>query len=281
MGKLGGREMTAASDLDLMLIYDHDEGAEASDGAKALMPSQYYGRLTQRLINAVAAQTAEGRLYEVDMRLRPSGNKGPIATHVQSFIDYHRESAWTWEKLALTRARPIAGDAGLAIRMRTAIRDVLCRPRDAAATAFDVAQMRRRIAEEKPARGAWDLKLVRGGLVDIEFLCQFFQIAHAAEHQGLLDPNTGTVLSRLADAGVLPAAQASDLEAAYRLMATLNQILTLSVQSLFDPGAAPDGLIALMLRATDMPDMTMLDHALKQAQQGVKHLFHQVVEQNG
>ncbi len=113
MGKLGGREMTAGSDLDLVLVYDAAPGAEFSDGAKPLSVKQYYARLTQRLITAATAQTTEGVLYDVDMRLRPSGSKGPVATSLSSFKLYHRESAWTWEKLALTRARVICGDPSL------------------------------------------------------------------------------------------------------------------------------------------------------------------------
>ena len=113
MGKLGGREMTAGSDLDLIIVYDAAPGAEASEGAKPLSINQYYARLTQRLISAVSAPTAEGVLYEVDMRLRPSGSKGPVAASLASFDSYHHGSAWTWEKLALTRARPVCGDPGL------------------------------------------------------------------------------------------------------------------------------------------------------------------------
>ena len=110
LGRLGSREMTAASDLDLIFVYDAPEGSEGSDGRKSLAPSQYYARLTQRCINALTALTAEGALYEVDMRLRPSGTKGPIATSLTAFKQYHEESAWTWERLALVRARVVAGN---------------------------------------------------------------------------------------------------------------------------------------------------------------------------
>ena len=105
MGKLGSRELTAGSDVDLILLYDHDADAEESDGRKPLAPSHYFTRLTQRLIAAVSAPTAEGVLYELDLRLRPSGNKGPVATHIESFSKYQRQEAWTWEHMALTRAR--------------------------------------------------------------------------------------------------------------------------------------------------------------------------------
>ena len=118
MGKLGSRELTASSDVDLILLYDHDDDADQSDGDKPLAPSHYFARMTQRLIAAVSAQTAEGVLYELDLRLRPSGNKGPVATHIDAFKKYQRNEAWTWEHMALTRARLVAGDEGLCIEVR-------------------------------------------------------------------------------------------------------------------------------------------------------------------
>ncbi len=128
MGKLGSRELTAGSDVDLILLYDHDKETDESDGEKPLAPSQYYIRLTQRLIAALSAPTAEGVLYEVDMRLRPSGNKGPVATHIESFGKYQRSEAWTWEHMALTRARPIHGDEAFMDHIRSEIDKVLVSP---------------------------------------------------------------------------------------------------------------------------------------------------------
>jgi glutamate-ammonia-ligase adenylyltransferase len=157
MGKLGGREMTAGSDLDLVLIFDHDEKAEASDGKRPIWPGQYFTRLTQRLIAAVTAPTAEGVLYEVDMRLRPSGNKGPVATSLASFTQYHRDHAWTWESLALTRARIVAGDMSLARDLERIIAGDLCRPRDKAKVTADVVDMRRLMLKENAPFGLWDI----------------------------------------------------------------------------------------------------------------------------
>ena len=118
MGKLGSREMTAASDLDLIVIYDFAEGAAASDGRRPLAPALYYARLTQRLVAALTAPTKAGRLYEVDLRLRPSGRQGPLATSLSAFARYQREEAETWEHMALTRARVVAGDADAGARHR-------------------------------------------------------------------------------------------------------------------------------------------------------------------
>ena len=160
MGKLGSRELTAGSDVDLILLYDHDADADESDGAKPLPPSHYFTRLTQRLIAAVSAPTAEGVLYEVDLRLRPSGNKGPVATHIDAFEKYQRHEAWTWEHMALTRARVVAGDEELCTEVEAEVEEILALPRDAPRF------QRRRgdaglIEKEKPPRDVWDLKLAR------------------------------------------------------------------------------------------------------------------------
>ncbi len=277
MGKLGSSEMTASSDLDLMLIYDTPPGAQSSVGGKPLMASQYFGRYTQRLINALTAPTAEGRLYEVDMRLRPSGNKGPIATHIESFIDYHRESAWTWEKLALTRARVVAGDTDLSARVKQSISNVLCSERDRAAVARDAREMRQRIVDEKPAVNHWDLKQARGGLVDLEFICQFLQISSAFQTPEVLEPNTEQAFSALIQHGVLPETAGMELCEAHRMVTVLNQILSLCVQNEFSLEDAPPALGALLLRTADMPDMKQLDAALRGQQALVKEAFDRIV----
>ena len=204
MGKLGGREMTAASDLDLIVVYDFDEEATLSSGVKPLAATQYYTRYTQRLISAFTAQTAEGALYDVDMRLRPSGQKGPVATQLSSFIDYQSNSAWTWEHLALTRARVVSGPPALRATVEQAIREILTRPRDRAKIAADVRDMRARIEKEKGSKDIWDLKQVRGGLVDLEFIAQHLQLVHAAGRPDILSQNTVAALQNLQAAGLLP-----------------------------------------------------------------------------
>lgn len=277
MGKLGGREMTASSDLDLMLIYDFDDGAEGSDGPQPLTTGLYYTRLTQRLINALSAQTAEGTLYEVDMRLRPSGNKGPIATRISSFIDYHAESAWTWEKLALTRARVVCGDESLCDRMTGAIADALCQPRDAAATARDVVEMRERIAKERGSGSVWDLKNAEGGLVDYEFVCQYLQVVHAHETPQCFDQNSQAAITKLADLGHIDRGTADRLIAAGQVTGALSQVLRLCLDGPFDPETVPLGLKSLLLRAADVPDFTQLESLVADTQAMVKSIYDQVV----
>src|SRR2546423_6779446 len=211
MGKLGGREMTAASDLDLILIYDFDQKATLSSGVKPLAPIQYYTRLTQRLISAFTAPTAEGILYPVDMRLRPSGQKGPVATQLSSFIHYQESEAWTWEHMALTRARVVSGPPALGAAVEKAIRDALLKPRDRAKTAADVRDMRARIEKEKGMRDPWELKGARGGLVDLEFIAQHLQLVHAPDQPRVRSQNTVDAFENLARAGVLEPGAADPL----------------------------------------------------------------------
>jgi [glutamine synthetase] adenylyltransferase / [glutamine synthetase]-adenylyl-L-tyrosine phosphorylase len=277
MGKLGGREMTAASDLDLIVVYDYDPSASQSDGARPLAPSQYYARFTQRLISALSAPTAEGTLYEVDMRLRPSGQKGPVATQLSSFVEYQTGEAWTWEHLALTRARVISGPPGLRDRVEAAIRQVLVRPRDRAKIAADVREMRALIEKEKGTTDIWDLKQVRGGLVDIEFIAQYLQLVHAHAHPEVLHQNTLAALRQLAAAGLIGPADAETLIAAARLVNNLTQVLRLCLDGPFDPAQAPDGLKVLLTRAGEMPDFTHLEAALRQALADVAELFERLV----
>jgi [glutamine synthetase] adenylyltransferase / [glutamine synthetase]-adenylyl-L-tyrosine phosphorylase len=273
LGKLGGGEMTATSDLDLIIVYDFAPTASMSDGPRPLAVTQYFARLTQRLISAISAPTAEGLLYEVDMRLRPSGQKGPVATQLSSFIDYQANEAWTWEHMALTRARVICGAPGLVGKVQSAIRQALTKPRDPAKTANDVREMRGLIAKEKGTAKIWDLKQVRGGLVDIEFIAQYLQLVHASAQPEVLHPTTGVALERLAAAGFLSAADAAALSEAWRLYSELTQITRLSSEGQFDPATAPDGLKQLLIRTADMPTFALLEAHLRETQADVANRF--------
>ncbi len=277
LGKLGGREMTASSDLDLIVIYDFADDTEQSDGARPLAPSHYYTRLTQRLITAISALTAEGALYEVDLRLRPSGQKGPVATRLSGFQSYQLTEAWTWEHLALTRARVIAGSSDLADRVSEQIRAVLVAPRDRPKTAADVRDMRARIAAEKPASGLWDLKQVRGGLVDLEFIAQYLQLIHAARHPEILDPTTLVAIEKMASAGVLARSDEHALVSAGRLIQDLTQILRLSLDVAFNPEAAPAGLKALLSRAGGARDFDDLEARVALATRTIHNRFDALV----
>jgi len=255
--------MTAASDLDLIMIYDYPPDCAASLGLKPLHPAQYFGRLTQRLSSALSSPTAEGRLYDVDMRLRPSGQKGPVATQLSSFVDYQARDAWTWEHMALTRARVLSGPDDLRRAVEDAVLSVLTRPRDRAMIAKDVRDMRARIAAEKGTDNIWDLKQVRGGLVDIEFIAQHLQLVHAHDKPEVLDQNTPAALARLEAAGCLPAAAAACLVPAARLIQNLTPVQRLTIDGAFDPAHAPEGVRRLLIRAGEAASFGHLEATLR------------------
>jgi len=277
MGKLGGREMTAASDLDLIFLYDFDERVGESDGPRPLSGAQYFTRLTQRLLAALSAPTAEGALYEVDFRLRPSGNSGPLATHIDAFAAYQEKEAWTWEHMALTRARPIAGDKRILGKIDWVIGKALSRKRVAKKVRADVIEMRGLIAAEKGSGGLWDLKQAPGGLVDVEFVAQYLELIHGASHPGILSPETETVLANAARAALLPAREAEVLLPALRLYQALTQVLRLCVDGTFAPSEAPGGLLDLLARAGGLPDFATLDVALAETQEAVRASFERLV----
>ncbi|MDP6786487.1 MAG: bifunctional [glutamine synthetase] adenylyltransferase/[glutamine synthetase]-adenylyl-L-tyrosine phosphorylase [Rhodospirillales bacterium] len=229
MGKLGGREMTQTSDLDLIFVYTVPEGTEASDGARPLSPGHYFARLSQRLIAAVTAQTNEGSLYDVDMRLRPSGHAGPIASSREAWVRYHDESSWTWEHMALTRARVVAGADKLRRDMEDLIEGVLTRHRDSDDLVVAVADMRERMASEHQTDILWDVKHLRGGLVDVEFIAQYLQLRHGHDHPGILATNTRTALKLCRDAALLDAAAAGQLIEALDLWQAIQGKLRLAV----------------------------------------------------
>jgi glutamate-ammonia-ligase adenylyltransferase len=277
MGRLGSREMTAASDLDLILLYDFDSEHPDSDGAKSLHGAQYFARFTQRLISAFTTRTNYGVLYDIDMRLRPSGRAGPVASHVDAFAEYQDKEAWTWEHMALTRARVISASPEFRDKIEAIIRRVLTRPREAPGVAIDVADMRRAIALEKGEGDLWDLKHVAGGLVDIDFIAQYLQLAHAADKPDIIDVNTLHVLDNAARLGVLPAASAEILRSATLLYHDLTQILRLCVSDRFDPETAGEDLLQIMARAGDAPDFSSLEARVRETQTEVRRVFHAVV----
>ncbi len=273
LGRLGAREMTANSDLDLIVIYDFDQRQPISNGKRPLYGAQYFARLTQRLISALTVQTNYGVLYRVDMRLRPSGRSGPLATQIDGFLSYQEREAWTWEHMALTRARAVSGSPAFVARIEAVIHDVLCRKRTTEVIAGDVAEMRGAIAKEKGDADPWDLKYAAGGLVDIEFIAQYLQLVHAAETPEILDTSTARVLEKAARCNVLAAADAAVLRPAARLFHDLSQILRLCLPGPFDPKSASGGVLALLARAADLPDFPALHAHVVETQRHVRECF--------
>ena len=258
LGKLGSREMSVTSDLDLILIYDAPAETEASDGVRPLAVSTYYARLTQRFINAVTARTAEGNLYEVDMRLRPSGMKGPLASNLAAFRRYQDELAWTWEHMALTRARAVTGPPALGQAIMATVRAVLTRRRDADTLVVEVDDMRRRIAEQHRTPGIFDLKQRRGGMVDIEFIAQYLQLRSAADRPEMLHPTTREALAALAAAGALPRDAADTLIATLGWWRQIESLVKLTVAEPFDEADAAPAVKATLAAGAGAVDFAAL-----------------------
>ena len=272
LGKCGSREMSAGSDLDLMTLYRADD-ASAVSAIKEWGAETFYGRFTQRLIAALSLPTGEGELYEVDMQLRPSGTKGPVAVSFPAFDSYYAGEAETWEHLALTRARVVwATSPDFALDAAGAVERALRQPRDPAATAKDVREMRELIARERPPRGFWDLKLSDGGLVDIEFAAQHLQLIHAAAG-GPLRQNTAEALAALREAGLAPEAPLLALEQAVRLQHNLTQLLKVALEDDVDPADEPKAFRALLARAGGARDLRGLTARLTAARTAARHAY--------
>jgi len=247
MGKLGSREMTASSDLDLIVIYDAD-GATETSGPKVISVGAYFSRFTQALISALTVPTSEGSLYEVDMRLRPSGRNGPVATSLASFEEYQCNEAWTWEHLALTRARVVGGAQGLGSDTVTAMRKALDQPRDTRKTLNDVKEMREKLADVRgrDTTDIWETKQGQGRLLDIELCLQSGAILNGIHDTQL----PARMIPALVSAGWLDKNDAKILAETHRLLSSVQQIERL-VGEKFDPEKGGRRIEELICRVVD------------------------------
>ncbi|WP_372885235.1 glutamine-synthetase adenylyltransferase [Shimia sp.] len=259
MGSLGAGRLNATSDLDLIVIYDAD-GVDFSEGRRPLASRAYYARLTQALVTALSAPMAQGRLYEVDMRLRPSGTQGPVATSVASFRDYQRTQAWTWEHLALTRARPVAGEGALMAEIEAFRQALLARPSDAAAMRRDVTEMRARIAAAKAPHSIWDAKIGAGRLQDIELTAQA-----AALMAGSPGRSVAAGLAAGVAIGWLDAADCAALQQDYGLFWKVQVASKLLSEQEMSPEAIGAGGAAFLLRETGEATLDALAASLERA----------------
>ena len=275
MGKLGSGELTVGSDLDLIFLYDHDEKIEQSDGEKPLPVSQYFIRLIKRLVTAMSAPTAEGVLYELDFRLRPSGNAGPLATQLGSFVKYQNQNAWTWEALALTRAKPVAGDVEFCQHVAREVATLNRHPRDEVTTRKDVVEMRAAIEDQKGSTDPWDVKIANGGLIDIEFLAQWSIIANPNQKlEGL--QSTLSMLDAAPD-HLLPVEDRKTLKQALLLYGSVQQLLRLCLAEDFVPETAPPGLVKAVCAALDVPDISFAEAQLNETREQVRAIFNKVL----
>ncbi len=262
MGKLGSREMTVSSDLDIIVVYDAD-GALQSDGKRPLAVATYYSRFTQALVSALTVSTSKGGLFEVDMRLRPSGRQGPVATSLAAFDSYQRTKAWDWEHMALLRARVIAGPVSAAVQR--VISGVLSVPRASGPVLKSLGEMRRRLAESKSDTGVWDVKNGAGGLMDIELLVQAGGLI-----MGSVPGQGGADLAR---AGWLTKDEGDLVVEALELYHAVQQISRLAVPGVFSPAQAGEGAVRLLLRVTASVDVAALEQKLMATRQIMDQLI--------
>ena len=265
LGKFGGREMSADSDLDLMIVYEPD--VETAPEAAA-----WYSRFAQRLVSALSAPTEEGGLYEVDMQLRPSGRSGPVAVQLKRFTRYYLADAWTWELMALTRARAVAGDPRFCDLVGAAADAALAHARPREMVLEDAVDMRRRLLQQTPAKSAWDLKRRPGGLVEIEFIAQALQVAHAREAD-IVRASTSDAFRALAAAGLLPEEEARFLSESGDLIRALYHLIRTAHGAGFDPAEASRGFSAALARAGGAESAEALADALDERCARVRMIF--------
>ncbi len=267
LGRLGGAALTHASDLDLIFLFSGDHALE-SDGPRPLGGTLYFNRLAQRVIAALSVPTAAGALFEVDVRLRPSGAQGPIAVSLDSFARYQREDAWTWEHMALCRARVLFGSGPDRAALAAIIDSVLQTPRDPAKLRADALAMRAEMALHKPAKGPLDVKLARGGLVDLEFMVHHLQL----RTRSAFDPQLARAIADLATAGLL----SQDMRAAHDLLTRLLVAVRLVAPDGLFPPAASRGIVASVC---GQPDWECLLRAIETTRRAIAANWMQVFDE--
>jgi glutamate-ammonia-ligase adenylyltransferase len=276
LGRLGARAMTAASDVDLMVIYEAPEGGRA-EGEGAIDAVTWASRLVRRFLAAISTPTEEGALYEVDMALRPSGAKGPAAVSLSAFRKYHAGEAWTFEKMALVKARVIAGDPALGRAVAGEIERILRAPRDAAATARDVRAMRDRVAAAKPAISPWDIKHAIGGMTDLDFIVQYLTLTAAPAGKIAIRPETARALDALASAGALNPDDARLLKEASAAFEAAMQLARAASGGVFAAGSAGEGVRRMMAAVFNAASLPQAEQRLIALENSVRSVYETLV----
>ncbi|MEH6403697.1 MAG: bifunctional [glutamine synthetase] adenylyltransferase/[glutamine synthetase]-adenylyl-L-tyrosine phosphorylase [Sneathiella sp.] len=276
-GKLGSFEMTPSSDADLIFVYDTPEEGAMTDGKKPIPAGLYYTRLCQRFINSLSVLTGEGYLFEVDMRLRPHGNSGPIALSLEGFKKYYADDAWTWEHLALTRARAIAGDRALMKDATNALSGILSAARDREMVTKDVHDMRERLQKEHSKKPVWAIKNHRGGLMDLEFICQYLKLVHGNLYPEILSTNTRLSLKAMRDADLLPEETAQKLMDIMSLYLNLQGLIRLSLSDRNVSDQSPLALKVALTKAANQPDFAALSQHLEEVQSCICETFDKLI----
>ena len=279
MGKYGGSELTHTSDLDIVFLYSVADMNEMSDGEKPLSPSQYFSRLGQNIITAITALTPEGRLFEVDSRLRPSGSQGPLVVTLKTFQDYYTQSAWTWEHMALTRARVILSPDAMLAPLQHSVQNVLTQERDQYALCFAVDAMRQKLEGQFSSDNIWNIKFTRGGLVDLEFLCQYLMLKEGNLHPELFEPEISKTIEKLNRAGFLSKPESETLETGHLLQQKIQSLLRLCVGAPpKNSSAFPVGLQQVLFKACGIKNMESLEDKLEQSQRAIYKLYQKFIK---
>ncbi|WP_339717357.1 hypothetical protein, partial [uncultured Sneathiella sp.] len=266
-------QMTPDSDADLIFLFQTPKKDMTTDGRKPVSAGVFYNRLSQRYINAISVFTGEGQLYEVDMRLRPHGKSGPIVLPLDAFVKYYQEDAWTWEHLALTRARVVAGDRKLAARTEAALRGLREIPRDTDEIRKDTFAMRERVQKELGSSSVWAIKHAAGGLMDLEFLCQYLRLIHGAEHPEILETNSSDALHEMQKAELIPAAEAERLIAISGLYLNISGLQQLCLGSRNLDDDIPLALKTALAEVGQVDTFDDLANKLKESQEYVDKLL--------
>ena len=274
-GKLASHELTPTSDLDVVLIYDAPAEAYSTGGPKSFPAPAYYIRLAQRIMSAFTVTTREGTLYPVDMRLRPNGEKGPLACSFEAFAKYQAQDAWTWEHMALTRTRVVFGPQSLAERANATITEVLARPRDDRTLVVAVDDMRKLMRGEQKDGGVWDLKRHPGGLIDAEFILQYLLLKHPAARPKELRP--ATMVASLVKTKALSETDGGDLLRAIELWTNLQFMVRVLAEGELPDDTTPLGLKRKLAAIANMPDFAHLEDLMRETAARVSTLFEEII----
>ncbi len=272
-GKLGAYELMPSSDLDLVIIYKSSESADSQGGKRSLPASAYYIRLAQRLVSVLTVMTAEGRLFDVDLRLRPSGDQGPFASNIEAFEKYHATESWIWEHLALTKARVIFATNALDTDVQSKVNDVLIRSHDKAAVRSAVTDMRERIEKEFGKQSETDIKRMTGGLMDAEFLIQFYALTVSGEKHKKLPTKSLEIVEQLMNNGDLEQSNGHDLQDAIKLWHSTRWLLRLTLGQDFLPDEIPAGLEKRLNKVANTSDLKEFHRVFQESRDKIARLI--------
>ncbi|PPR77694.1 MAG: hypothetical protein CFH01_01413, partial [Alphaproteobacteria bacterium MarineAlpha2_Bin1] len=275
LGTLGSNEMQFRSDLDLIFIYENKKNIKESNGINKLPTSKYFARLSQQFISAITSLTSEGRIFEIDMRLRPSGNSGPIATSIESFEQYHDSSSWTWEKMALTRAKPIAGDKMIIDKINLLLKKILSKQIPQEILLNDILSMRERIKKQYN-RDKWQIKNSPGGLLDIQFLAQYLQLLYSSNHTDILDQKIKNIFINLKERNLLNSDIADNIIEISDMQFNLHAIISLCFKDTADQTKFSDEISSKLINILNVKNKFELNLKLGYLQNSIINYFNTI-----